>query len=107
MGPAVLASCTGVAVCLAGLASLQDAEAPPAALGVSLMCVFMLTFEIALAPAAFVLGTECYPLELRGKALSLSMFTTRTVSGLVAVVFPSVVAILSLKFCLWGFFVSR
>jgi len=94
----VLASCLGVTVCLLGLASCSSA-----ALGILLLCAFMVFFEIGLALAAFVLGTECYPVAIRAKALALGMFTTRFLSGLVAVVFPPLLRHVSLTGCLWAF----
>merc|ERR1712037_262656 len=63
----------------------------------------MVFFELGLAPAAFVLGTECYPVEIRAKALALGMFTTRGLSGLVSVLFPSVVETFSIEPILWFF----
>jgi sugar porter (SP) family MFS transporter len=97
----VLVSCIGVASCLVGLAALQGFDLP--SIGLPLLCTFMIFFEIGLAPAAFVLGTECYPVAIRAKALGLGMFTTRFLSGLVAVLFPSIVRKLSLTTCLWAF----
>merc|ERR1712037_1080843 len=63
----------------------------------------MVFFELGLAPAAFVLGTECYPVEIRAKSLGLGMFTTRGLSGLVSVLFPSVVEKFSIEPILWFF----
>lgn len=102
--PAVLLSCLGVACTLAGLAGLQEAQGASVFAGLALLCAFMIFFELALAPAAFVLGTECYPLAIRAKALSLGMFTTRFLSGAVSVAFPPIVEALTLEPCLWFFF---
>jgi len=102
--PAIIVGSMGVAGCLAGLAFMQDQEAPPVALGLSLLCGYMFVFEIGLAAVAFVLGTECFPMELRGKALSLGMFTTRSLSGVVSLAFPKLEQAFSLESCLWGFF---
>mmetsp|Transcript_145134 Transcript_145134/g.404394 ORF Transcript_145134/g.404394 Transcript_145134/m.404394 type:complete len:263 (+) Transcript_145134:1-789(+) len=97
----VVVSCAGVALCLVGLALLQSWASP--ALGIALLCLFMVFFEVGLAPAAFVLGTESYPLAVRAKALSMGMFITRFLSGLVAVVFPSLARVCSLGACFWLF----
>merc|ERR1712032_732632 len=98
--PAVVISCIGTAACLMGLAEF-DVVSP--LLGVGLLCGYMVFFELGLSPAAFVLGTECYPLEIRAKCLALGMFTTRFLSGVVSVAFPSVVEAISLTPCLWIF----
>jgi len=97
----VMTSCIGVAMCLVGLALLLGSGVP--AVGLALLCLFMVFFEIGLAPAAFVLGTESYPLALRAKSLSLGMFVTRGLSGLVTVVFPLLVHAISLAACFWIF----
>jgi len=97
----VLVSCIGVAMCLVGLAALQGLAVP--GVGLPLLCLFMIFFELGLAPCASVLGTESYPVAIRAKALGLGMFTTRFLSGLVAVLFPTIVNSLSLTACLWGF----
>jgi len=96
-----MTSCIGVAMCLVGLALLLGSGVP--AVGLALLCLFMVFFEIGLAPAAFVLGTESYPLALRAKSLSLGMFVTRGLSGLVTVVFPLLVHAISLAACFWIF----
>merc|ERR1712032_349418 len=98
--PAVVMSCVGTAVCLVGLAEF-DVVSP--VLGVALLCAYMLFFEVGVAPATYVLGTECYPVEIRAKALAVGMFTTRFLSGVVSVAFPSVVEAISLTPCLWIF----
>jgi sugar porter (SP) family MFS transporter len=97
----VMVSCLGVATCLVSLAALPGVAIP--AIGVSLLCLFMVFFELGLAPAAFVLGTECYPVEIRAKALGLGMFITRFLSGLVAVAFPTIAHDFSTASCLWAF----
>jgi MFS family permease len=98
----VLVSCIGVAACLVALAGMQHRLASPV-LGLSTLCLFMVFFELGLAPAAFVLGTESYPVAIRAKALGLGMFTTRFLSGIIAVVFPTLVQAISLASCLWVF----
>merc|ERR1712032_292257 len=98
--PAVVISCIGTAACLMGLAEF-DVVSP--LLGIGLLSGYMVFFELGLAPAAFVLGTECYPVEIRAKALALGMFTTRGLSGLVSVLFPSVVETFSIEPILWFF----
>jgi major inositol transporter-like SP family MFS transporter len=97
----VLVSCVGVAACLIGLAEMHGTSIP--SLGLSLLCMFMVFFELGLAPAAFVLGTESYPVSIRAKALGMGMFITRFLSGLVAVAFPPIVSALSITSCLWFF----
>jgi len=97
----VVTSCAGVAACTVGLALLGGCGLP--AVGLGLLCLFMVFFELGLAPAAFVLGTESYPVALRAKCLSLGMFVTRFLSGLVAVLFPPIVEAVSLTACLWLF----
>merc|ERR1712032_417642 len=95
--PAVVISCIGTAACLMGLAEF-DVVSP--LLGVGLLCGYMVFFELGISPAAFVLGTECYPVEIRAKSLALGMFTTRLLSGVVSVVFPAVDEALSFTPCL-------
>lgn len=98
--PGVVTSTTGCAVCLALLASMLGASWLA---GLGLLCLFMVFFELGLAPAAFVLGTECYPVAIRAKGLSLGMFTTRLLSGIVSAAFPAMVASTSLATTLWTF----
>lgn len=94
----LLVSCTGVFVCLIGLA-LADSVS----FGLTVLCAFMVFFELGLAPGAFVLGTECYPVSIRAKALGLGMVITRFLSGMVAVVLPPVLKVVSMTACLWAF----
>lgn len=96
----VIASCLGVAACLLCIA-LLEVKAP--AIGVLLLCLFMFLFELGLATAAFVLGTESYPVAIRAKALSLGMFVTRFLSGAIAVGFPVVIELVSLRSCIAAF----
>jgi len=68
-----------------------------------MLCLFMVIFELGLAGGAFVLGTETYPMPIRAKALALSMFTTRFLSGVVSILFPGMVAVWSLQTAFWFF----
>jgi sugar porter (SP) family MFS transporter len=99
--PGVVVSSGGVALSLAGLAlSLQYGISYA---GLPLLCIFMIFFELGLAGGAFVLGTEIYPVNIRAKALAMSMFTTRFVSGIVSTAFPSMVDAWTMKMTFWGF----
>jgi sugar porter (SP) family MFS transporter len=103
--PGVIVSATGMAVCMGCLAVMENfKESTPLALGLGLLCANMFVFELGLAPAACVLGTECYPMEIRGKALSCGMFTTRFVSGTVAILFPGAQRVLGAETCFWILF---
>jgi len=93
--PGLATSCMGCAMCLGLLAILLTSESPK--MGVALLCAFMIFFELGLAPAAFVLGTESYPVTIRAKALSIGMFTTRFLSGLVSTAFPGVVRLITMQ----------
>jgi sugar porter (SP) family MFS transporter len=93
--PGVITSSGGCGIALALMALLVGVNIP--AIGVLLICGFMVFFELGLAPCAFVVGTESYPVQIRAKALSLGMFTTRLISGLVSMFFPKMCEALTMK----------
>jgi len=100
--PGVLVSCGGCAGTLMALAlCLQVGGSHYVAL--LLLCGFMVFFELGLAPAAFVLGTESYPVTIRAKAFAMGMFLTRLLSGIVSTIFPAMVDTLTLANTFWVF----
>jgi len=94
--PGVIVSSGGCALVFLALAHCLQQQCP-AYVALLMLCLFKVLFEIGLAGGAFVLGTETYPVTIRAKALALSMFTTRFLSGLVSMLFPAIVAALTLK----------
>jgi len=93
--PGLIASCMGSAICLGTLAISLTSQTPM--IGEASLVAFMIFFELGLAPAAFVLGTESYPTAIRAKALSMGMFTTRLLSGLVSTTFPGVASLITMQ----------
>lgn len=88
--PAVLLSSAGCGLCLALIIAVLHRHDGFVA-GV-IMCAFMLLFELGLGPAAYVVGTESYPMAIRTKAMSTGMFASRLVSGLVTMTLPAMVS---------------
>jgi len=99
--PMALLSSLSLTLCLLGLIAALHFGSP--ALAVALLCAFMGAFQLALAPLPAVLGTECYPLSIRAKALSLGVFVHRALSGTVALVFPVMSAAWGVAGSLWVF----
>jgi MFS family permease len=93
--PGLIASCVGTATSLGALAIFPGSGIPM--IGVASLMAFMILFELGLAPAAFLLGTESYPTAIRAKALSMGMFTTRLLSGFFSCTFPGIVSLLTMQ----------
>jgi sugar porter (SP) family MFS transporter len=55
------------------------------------ICGAMLFFSIGIAPLTFVIASELNPLPIRGKAVALTTFVNRFTSGLVALLFNTLV----------------
>jgi len=91
----VITSSLGCGIALTLMALLVGARIP--VIAVLLMGVFMVVFELGLASGAFVIGTESYTLGVRAKALSVGMFTTRLLSGIVSMCFPAMVEVLTMR----------
>ncbi|CAN0082477.1 unnamed protein product, partial [Hapterophycus canaliculatus] len=51
------------------------------------LCAFMFCFSIGLGPLTFVVAAEVFPMQVRGKAVSLVVFVNRLLSGLIATSF--------------------
>eukprot|EP00903_Cladosiphon_okamuranus_P016207 g14955.t1 len=54
------------------------------------LCAFMFCFSIGLGPLTFVVAAEVFPMQVRGKAVSLVVFVNRLLSGLIATSFLSI-----------------
>lgn len=93
--PGVITSSAGCGIALALMVCFDGVNAPH--IGVFLVCAFMIVFELGLAPGAFVVGTESYPVGIRAKSLSLGMFMTRLMAGLVSMLFPKMVQAFSMR----------
>ncbi|CAM9206663.1 unnamed protein product [Ascophyllum nodosum] len=55
-----------------------------------ILCLFMFCFSIGLGPLTFVVAAEVFPMQVRGKAVSLVVFVNRLLSGLIATSFLSI-----------------
>eukprot|EP00471_Norrisiella_sphaerica_P002461 CAMPEP_0184482572 /NCGR_PEP_ID=MMETSP0113_2-20130426/4138_1 /TAXON_ID=91329 /ORGANISM="Norrisiella sphaerica, Strain BC52" /LENGTH=594 /DNA_ID=CAMNT_0026862387 /DNA_START=90 /DNA_END=1874 /DNA_ORIENTATION=+ len=83
---------------------------------ITLISLFMFTFELG-APIAWLMPSELYPSETRGRAQSISVSLNRCMSGVVVLVFPPILggmgpgglfalfASLALASCVWYYLV--
>jgi len=53
------------------------------------VCGIMGAFSLGFSPLVYVVGTEVFPNRLRAKAMSLALFTTRILAGVVSISFIS------------------
>jgi MFS family permease len=53
------------------------------------VCGIMGAFSLGFSPLVYVVGTEVFPNRLRAKAMSLALFTTRMLAGVVSISFIS------------------
>ncbi|KAL1523395.1 hypothetical protein AB1Y20_018337 [Prymnesium parvum] len=74
-----------VAFILEGLSVAID-SAPLAVVG---LCCAMSAFSIGLSPLTYVVPTEVFPTHVRGKAMSVALFTTRMLAGGISTSFLS------------------
>ncbi|MES1907198.1 MAG: hypothetical protein MHM6MM_000362 [Cercozoa sp. M6MM] len=84
----LLISTTMCSVSLLALSLCFWLELPVLAL-LSSMSLFMIGFSVGLGPVVWMLLSEIFPLEIRGRAMSLATSLNRVTSGLVAITFLS------------------
>eukprot|EP00962_Isochrysis_galbana_P039653 scaffold14248_cov143-Isochrysis_galbana.AAC.1 len=58
-------------------------------LSVAGVCGIMGAFSLGFSPLVYVIGTEVFPNRLRARAMSLALFTTRILAGVVSISFLS------------------
>jgi hypothetical protein len=67
------------------------------------LCGIMGSFSLGFSPLVYVVGTEVFPNRLRAKAMSLALFTTRILAGVVSISFLSLGRAMG-PTLLWGCF---
>ena len=102
----------GIALALTGLCFAFDIKGY---ILLSCMMLFLLFFAFSLGPLKFVLATEFFPTEVRGKALSICILTMWVADWLVNLLFPVLRENLGIAatfflfafFCLVSFYISK
>ena len=89
--PLLLASGVGL---LAGLVTMAAGELVPSeraarALALGGLCGYMGAFSLGFSPLTYVMCSELFPSSVRARAMSLALFTTRVVAGVIASTFVS------------------
>lgn len=54
------------------------------------LCSFMFCFSLGIGPLTFVVAAEVFPMQVRGKAVSLVVFVNRLLSGVIATSFLTI-----------------
>uniref|UniRef100_A0A7S4GIS9 Major facilitator superfamily (MFS) profile domain-containing protein n=1 Tax=Eutreptiella gymnastica TaxID=73025 RepID=A0A7S4GIS9_9EUGL len=80
---------------LLGMAAASSVNAP--ILAVTSLCGCMATFSMGIGPGTHIVGTEVFPLMMRGRIFSLALAINRFVSGTVAISFPVIADIISVS----------
>ena len=66
-------------------------------LAISSLCLCMASFSMGIGPGTHIVGTEVFPLMVRGRVFSIALAINRLVSGIVAIAFPIVAAAISVS----------
>jgi len=88
--PMLLTSAAGL---LCGLLLMAYAEwahsSITAALAIFGLCVYIASFSLGFSPLTYVICSELFPASVRARAMSLALFTTRIVAGIISSSFVS------------------
>jgi sugar porter (SP) family MFS transporter len=101
--PLLLISAAGLTLSLMLLAGAA-ASSSSAALAVFGLCAFISSFSLGFSPLVYVLCSEVFPSAVRARGMSLALFTTRVVAGVISSSFLSMREGLSPAGA-WAFFV--
>eukprot|EP00965_Chrysotila_dentata_P124313 4109432-Pleurochrysis_carterae.AAC.1 len=66
-----------------------------ASLAVVGLCLAMSSFSLGFSPLTYVVPTEVFPTRVRAKAMSLALFTTRLLAGVISLSFLSLQELLT------------
>ncbi|KAG8457855.1 hypothetical protein KFE25_005124 [Diacronema lutheri] len=89
--PMLLASAAGLlgALFVLAAASRPSSRDAGAALAIGGLCAFMAAFSLGFSPLTYVICSELFPSDVRARAMSLALFTTRIVAGVISSSFVS------------------
>mmetsp|Transcript_24589 Transcript_24589/g.82535 ORF Transcript_24589/g.82535 Transcript_24589/m.82535 type:complete len:370 (-) Transcript_24589:42-1151(-) len=87
--PMLLLSAASLFVSLCLLAGAESSDPPVPWLAVLGLCAFMASFSVGFSPLVYVCCSELFPSSVRAPAMSIALFTTRIVAGIISSSFVS------------------